>query len=124
MSWIMASPAKLSHVVLYSQQIPVMRDWYLRVLDGRVVHEAPGVTFLTYDDEHHRVAIADPTAMREVGAEALVGGGSGPVAGSWKEIAAWPPHGLVCHGRTAGKDRGCLARTELRGGGGARSPRC
>lgn len=91
----MASPAKLSHVVLYSQQIPVLRDWYLRVLDGRVVHEAPGVTFLTYDDEHHRIAIADPTAMREVGAEALVGGGSGPVAGSWKEIAAWPPHGLA-----------------------------
>jgi catechol-2,3-dioxygenase len=92
---VMAPPAKLSHVVLYSQQVPVMRDWYVRVLDGRVVHEAPGVVFLAYDDEHHRVAIADPAAMREVGAEALVGDGSGPAALSPKEIAALPPHGLA-----------------------------
>jgi catechol-2,3-dioxygenase len=92
---IMASPAKLSHVVLYSQQVPVMRDWYVRLLDGRVVHEASAVVFLTYDDEHHRIAIADAAAMREVGAEALVGDGAGPAALSPKEIAALPPHGLA-----------------------------
>jgi catechol-2,3-dioxygenase len=92
---IMASPAKLSHVVLYSQQVPVMRDWYVRLLDGRVVHEASAVVFLTYDDEHHRIAIADAAAMREVGAEALVGDGAGPAALSRKEIAALPPHGLA-----------------------------
>jgi catechol-2,3-dioxygenase len=92
---IMASPVKLSHVVLYSQQLRVMRDWYVRVLDGRVVHETPGVVFLTYDDEHHRIAIADPAAVREAGAEALVTGNSGPVTLSPKEIAALPPHGLA-----------------------------
>lgn len=91
----MASPAKLSHVVLYSQQIPAMRDWYLGLLDGRLVHEAPGVSFLAYDDEHHRIAIADPTAMRETRAEALVGQGAGSAALSPKEIAALPPHGLA-----------------------------
>jgi hypothetical protein len=53
------------------------------------------VAFLTYDDEHHRIAIADSAAMREVGAEALVGDGSGPAALSPKEIAALPPHGLA-----------------------------
>jgi catechol-2,3-dioxygenase len=94
---IMASPAKLSHVALYSQQVPVICDWYVRLLDGRVVHEASGVAFLTYDDEHHRIAIADSAAMREVRAEALVGDGSGPAALSPKEIeiAALPPHGLA-----------------------------
>jgi hypothetical protein len=93
----MASPAKLSHVALYSQQVPVICDWYVRLLDGRVVHEASGVAFLTYDDEHHRIAIADSAAMREVRAEALVGDGSGPAALSPKEIeiAALPPHGLA-----------------------------
>jgi catechol-2,3-dioxygenase len=91
----MASPAKLSHVVLYSRQVPVLRDWYVRLLDGRVVHEAPGVVFLTYDEEHHRIAIADPTAIREGGAEALVGGGSEPTALSPKEMAALPAHGLA-----------------------------
>lgn len=92
---ITASPAKLSHVVLYSRQVPVLRDWYLRLLDGRVVHEAPGVVFLTYDEEHHRVAIADPTALPEGGAEALVGNGSGPAALSPEETAALPPQGLA-----------------------------
>jgi catechol-2,3-dioxygenase len=90
---IMASPAKLSHVVLYSQQVPVLRDWYLRLLDGRVVHESPAVVFLTYDGEHHRIAIADPTAIREGGAEALADG-SDAGALSPKELAALPPHGL------------------------------
>ena len=91
----MASPAKLSHVVLYSPQIPAMRDWYLRLLDGRVVYEAPGVSFLAYDDEHHRIAIADPAAMRETRAEALLGDGAGSAALSPKEIAALPSHGLA-----------------------------
>jgi catechol-2,3-dioxygenase len=91
----MASPAKLSHVVLYSQQVPVMREWYVRLLDGRVVHEAPGLVFLTYDEEHHRIAIADPAAIRESGADALVGDSSGPAALSAREIAALPPHGLA-----------------------------
>jgi catechol-2,3-dioxygenase len=77
-----------------------MRDWYVRLLDGRVVHEASAVVFLTYDDEHHRIAIADAAAMREVGAEALVGDGSGPAALSPKEIAALPPHGLAHIGFT------------------------
>jgi hypothetical protein len=53
------------------------------------------VVFLTYDEEHHRIAIADPTAMREGGAEALVGDGSGPAALSPREIAALPAHGLA-----------------------------
>jgi catechol-2,3-dioxygenase len=92
---IMASPVKLSHVVLYSQQVTVMRDWYVKLLDGRVVHDAPGMAFLTYDDEHHRIAVADPTAMREAGAKSLVGDGSGALAVSPKEIAALPPHGLA-----------------------------
>jgi catechol-2,3-dioxygenase len=88
----MASPAKLSHVVLYSQQVPVLRDWYLRLLDGRIVHESPEVVFLTYDGEHHRIAIADPTPIREAGAGALAPGGSGPL--SPDELATLPPHGL------------------------------
>ncbi|MEK8145606.1 VOC family protein [Streptomyces sp. M10(2022)] len=37
----MASPQKLAHVVLYSSQVPVMRDWYLKVLDAHVVFETP-----------------------------------------------------------------------------------
>jgi catechol-2,3-dioxygenase len=90
---IMASPVKLSHVVLYSKRVPAMRDWYVEVLDGRVVHEAPGIVFLTYDDEHHRIAVADPAAMRETGAGSLVGDGSAGLSPGG--LAALPPHGLA-----------------------------
>ena len=35
-----------------------MVDWYCTVLCAEVVHENGMLAFLTYDDEHHRIAIA------------------------------------------------------------------
>jgi catechol 2,3-dioxygenase-like lactoylglutathione lyase family enzyme len=90
---IMASPVKLSHVVLYSRQVPAMRDWYVEVLESRVVYETPGVAFLTYDDEHHRVAIADPSVMSESGASEVLGEGRADLAP--ERLAGLPPHGLA-----------------------------
>ena len=66
----MASPVKLAHVVLWSTNVPRMRDWYVKVLDGRVTYETAGVVFLTYDDEHHRVALVDPAVAARASAEA------------------------------------------------------
>jgi catechol-2,3-dioxygenase len=54
----MASPAKLAHIVLRTGQMKAMLDWYVRVLDGRVAHEGEYLAFMTYDEEHHRVAFA------------------------------------------------------------------
>jgi catechol-2,3-dioxygenase len=54
----MASPAKLAHVVLRTGQMKAMLDWYVLVLDGRVAHEGEYLSFMTYDEEHHRVAFA------------------------------------------------------------------
>jgi catechol 2,3-dioxygenase-like lactoylglutathione lyase family enzyme len=51
------SPGKLAHFVLATRDMPRLRDWYLTVLEGRVVYQDPILCFLTYDDEHHRVAI-------------------------------------------------------------------
>ena len=53
----MASPVKLSHIVLQTNDIPAVRDWYLAVLGGEVVHQDPHLCFLAYDDEHHRIAL-------------------------------------------------------------------
>jgi len=58
----MASPVKLAHIVLWTTNLPTMRDWYVTVLEGRTVHENPALAFITYDDEHHRVALSDPVA--------------------------------------------------------------
>jgi catechol 2,3-dioxygenase-like lactoylglutathione lyase family enzyme len=48
---------RLSHVVLQTGQLAAMRDWYLAVLDARVVYENPVICLTTFDDEHHRLAL-------------------------------------------------------------------
>ncbi|HEY1974516.1 MAG TPA: VOC family protein [Pseudonocardia sp.] len=59
---------KFAHVVLQTNQLPRMRDWYCTVLGARVVYENPGACFLTFDEEHHRIAFvaspAEPFAER------------------------------------------------------------
>ncbi len=52
-------PTKLSHVVFQTDQKKEMQDWYCDVLEGRVVYEDTHLGFMTYDDEHHRVAFVD-----------------------------------------------------------------
>jgi catechol 2,3-dioxygenase-like lactoylglutathione lyase family enzyme len=63
------SPAKLAHFVLVTRDMARLRDWYVAVLEGRVVYQDPILCFITYDDEHHRIAIgAFPgTEQREAG---------------------------------------------------------
>jgi catechol 2,3-dioxygenase-like lactoylglutathione lyase family enzyme len=53
-------------VVFQTNQIARMRDWYCTTLDAQVVHEDEHLCFITYDDEHHRIAFADfgPLARR------------------------------------------------------------
>ena len=48
---------KLAHIVLQTGQLPVLRDWYLKVLDAHVVFENDMLSFMTFDDEHHRLAM-------------------------------------------------------------------
>lgn len=55
----MASPIKLAHIVLRTGRLKQMRDWYLKVLEGKVSHEGGPVCFFMYDDEHHRLAFVD-----------------------------------------------------------------
>jgi catechol-2,3-dioxygenase len=50
------SPNKLAHVVLRTKDMPGMTKWYCDFLGGRIVHTNPAITFITYDDEHHRMA--------------------------------------------------------------------
>ncbi len=60
----MGPDKKLAHFVLQTGQLPALRDWYIRVLDAHVVFEIEFLCFLTFDDEHHRLAIVelpDPT---------------------------------------------------------------
>jgi catechol-2,3-dioxygenase len=53
----MGADKRLAHLVLQTTQLPVMRDWYLRVLDAHIVYENEFLSFMTFDEEHHRLGI-------------------------------------------------------------------
>jgi catechol-2,3-dioxygenase len=57
------SPAKLAHLVFKTRDKRRMLDWYGTVLAARNVFENDFIGFLTYDDEHHRVAVIEDAAL-------------------------------------------------------------
>jgi catechol-2,3-dioxygenase len=56
----MPSKPKFSHIVFQTAQGEAMRNWYSTVLDGYVVFSDDVLSFITYDEEHHRVALIHP----------------------------------------------------------------
>ena len=50
-----------------------MLRWYETVLQAKVVHADPKIAFLTYDDEHHRVALVAMDKYAEKPAAMSVG---------------------------------------------------
>lgn len=56
----MTSTPKFAHVVLLTSQPQEMTEFYCTLLHGHVVHAGHGLTFMTFDDEHHRIALLSP----------------------------------------------------------------
>ena len=51
------TPRWISHAVFKSKHVEEMIEWYKTLFNAYVVNENPGqITFMTWDDEHHRVA--------------------------------------------------------------------
>src|SRR5436190_14057042 len=61
----MASPKKLSHLVLQTNRREQMVDWYCTTLGAEVLFQNKHIAFISYDDEHHRVAFVDPGPLAE-----------------------------------------------------------
>jgi catechol-2,3-dioxygenase len=51
------APARLSHAVLRTTHLREMIEWYKTVLGAKVLFQNDFAAFLTYDDEHHRIAL-------------------------------------------------------------------
>jgi len=51
------TPEKFAHVVLKTANFDAVIEWYATVLQARVAFRNDFIAFLTYDDEHHRVAV-------------------------------------------------------------------
>jgi catechol-2,3-dioxygenase len=58
----MGSTPRLVHIVLQTAQPAALRDWYCDVLEAHVVHAGHGLTFITFDGEHHRIALLEVPA--------------------------------------------------------------
>jgi catechol-2,3-dioxygenase len=60
-----SSPSKFAHAVLRTRdKFEEMVNWYINVLNAEIVYSNGRLTFLAYDDEHHRIAIAcNPTLV-------------------------------------------------------------
>jgi catechol-2,3-dioxygenase len=54
----LVTPAKFAHAVLRTTRFKEMIDWYRTVLNAKIAYENNFLAFMTYDDEHHRIAIA------------------------------------------------------------------
>jgi catechol-2,3-dioxygenase len=53
------APYKFAHVVLRTSRYTEAIDFYKQLLEAEVMFQNEQITFLTYDEEHHRVAIAN-----------------------------------------------------------------
>jgi catechol-2,3-dioxygenase len=63
------SPALFAHFVVRSSNYAAMRAWYLTVLNARVVHDDGRLCFMTYDDEHHRLALVNVPGLSKPAAD-------------------------------------------------------
>ena len=57
-------PSKLAHFVLRTRRYQELITWYRTVLGAKPVFESPVITFLTWDSEHHRIAIANASVLK------------------------------------------------------------
>ncbi|MFZ1699870.1 MAG: VOC family protein [Pyrinomonadaceae bacterium] len=57
-------PTKLAHIVYRTRRFGEMLAWYQTVFCARVQYQNPALCFLTYDDEHHRMLLADMSVIK------------------------------------------------------------
>ena len=50
------SPARFAHAVLKTNNLEAMRAWYATVLGAETMFANERIVFITYDNEHHRIA--------------------------------------------------------------------
>jgi catechol-2,3-dioxygenase len=51
------APIRFAHAVLRTNQLRRMLDWYCAVLEADIQYSNEWIAFITYDEEHHRLAL-------------------------------------------------------------------
>ena len=62
-------PALFAHFVVRTSNFAAMRAWYQTVLTARIVHDDGRLCFMTYDDEHHRLALVNVPGLQKPAAD-------------------------------------------------------
>jgi catechol 2,3-dioxygenase-like lactoylglutathione lyase family enzyme len=57
------SPAQMAHIVFKTPNLSKMVDWWCALLEAEASMYTGELAFLTYDDEHHRVALIGMPAL-------------------------------------------------------------
>ena len=57
------APTKFAHAVMRPSRYSEMVDWYKTVLEAETTFSDKNASFLTYDEEHHRIAILHMPAL-------------------------------------------------------------
>jgi len=63
------APVKFAHIVFRTSRKNDMVDWYRTVFEAEPALENPFLTFLSFDDEHHRIAIVGMEGLKAQDAE-------------------------------------------------------
>jgi catechol 2,3-dioxygenase-like lactoylglutathione lyase family enzyme len=63
------SPDRFAHFVVRTSKFDAMRRWYQTVLNAHIVLDNGTICFMTYDDEHHRVALINVPDLEAPAAE-------------------------------------------------------
>jgi catechol 2,3-dioxygenase-like lactoylglutathione lyase family enzyme len=64
------APSLFAHFVLRTANKRALVAWYCTVLAARTVFENDYISFITYDDEHHRVAFIEKPGLAKAPADA------------------------------------------------------
>ncbi|MCB1684994.1 MAG: VOC family protein, partial [Pseudomonadales bacterium] len=59
------APGLFAHIVYKTPRYEQMIDWYRTVLEAEVVLQNEMLCFMTYDDEHHRLAFANQPQLKD-----------------------------------------------------------
>ena len=62
-------PTKVGHVVYRTRRFEDMQQWCQTVFNAHVLCSNPAIAFLTFDGEHHRLAILNMVALPPNGQE-------------------------------------------------------
>ncbi len=78
-------PSKLAHVVIRTPRFEASKAWWSTVLDAAPSYENAQLSFMTYDDEHHRIGIIN---MPHLADQDMGNAGAEHIAFTYDELGA------------------------------------